>query len=65
MFSFFFEVMYNLFFNYLIFVRFNGNFELVVELVIVNGFKFVYVIKDGVEGFRGWMVCVFFSFFIF
>lgn len=36
--------------------RFDGNSELVAELVTVNGFKAAYAIKDGAEGPRGWMV---------
>ena len=36
--------------------RFDGNSELVAELVVVNGFKGAYAIKDGAEGPRGWMV---------
>lgn len=36
--------------------RFDGNSELVAELVTVNGFKSAYAIKDGAEGPRGWMV---------
>ncbi|CAK9146369.1 unnamed protein product [Ilex paraguariensis] len=35
--------------------RFDGNSELVAELVTANGFKAAYAIKDGVEGNRGWM----------
>ncbi|MBA0620640.1 hypothetical protein Godav_006339, partial [Gossypium davidsonii] len=35
--------------------RFNGNSELVAELVTVNGFKAAYAIKDGAEGPQGWM----------
>ncbi|KAG6748200.1 hypothetical protein POTOM_048107 [Populus tomentosa] len=35
--------------------RFDGNSELVAELVTVNGFKAAYAIKDGAEGPRGWM----------
>jgi len=34
--------------------RFDGNSELVAELVTVNGFKAAYAIKDGAEGPRGW-----------
>ena len=37
--------------------RFDGNSELVAELVTANGFKSAYAIKDGAEGPRGWMVC--------
>ena len=37
--------------------RFDGNSELVAELVTVNGFKAAYAIKDGTEGPRGWVVC--------
>lgn len=40
-------------------VRFDGNSELVAELVTANGFKSAYAIKDGAEGPRGWMVCYF------
>lgn len=36
--------------------RFDGNSELVAELVTVNGFKGAYAIKDGAEGPRGWKV---------
>ncbi|XP_034904816.1 rhodanese-like domain-containing protein 4, chloroplastic isoform X3 [Populus alba] len=35
--------------------KFDGNSELVAELVTVNGFKAAYAIKDGAEGPRGWM----------
>ncbi|TYG89789.1 hypothetical protein ES288_A12G128900v1 [Gossypium darwinii] len=35
--------------------KFNGNSELVAELVTVNGFKAAYAIKDGAEGPQGWM----------
>ncbi|KAJ8573127.1 hypothetical protein K7X08_009638 [Anisodus acutangulus] len=35
--------------------RFDGNSELVVELVTENGFKAAYAIKDGAEGPRGWL----------
>ncbi|KAK4758255.1 hypothetical protein SAY87_019556 [Trapa incisa] len=35
--------------------KFDGNSELVAELVAVNGFKAAYGIKDGAEGPRGWM----------
>lgn len=38
--------------------RFDGNSELVAELVALNGFKSAYAIKDGAEGPRGWLVCV-------
>lgn len=34
--------------------KFDGNSELVAELVTVNGFKAAYAIKDGAEGQRGW-----------
>ncbi|MED6180146.1 hypothetical protein PIB30_007657 [Stylosanthes scabra] len=34
--------------------RFDGNSELVAELVTANGFKAAYAIKDGAEGPRGW-----------
>lgn len=36
--------------------RFDGNSELVAELVTLNGFKAAYAIKDGAEGPRGWTV---------
>lgn len=36
--------------------RFDGNSELVAELVTENGFKAAYAIKDGAEGPRGWLV---------
>lgn len=39
-------------------IRFDGNSELVAELVAVNGFKAAYGIKDGAEGPRGWMVII-------
>ncbi|KAF9587271.1 hypothetical protein IFM89_039518 [Coptis chinensis] len=35
--------------------KFDGNSELVAELVTANGFKAAYAIKDGAEGKRGWM----------
>ncbi|KAI9399935.1 hypothetical protein POPTR_002G169100v4 [Populus trichocarpa] len=35
--------------------KFDGNSELVAELVTVNGFKAAYAIKDGAEGPHGWM----------
>jgi chitinase domain-containing protein 1 len=35
--------------------KFDGNSELVAELVTSNGFKAAYAIKDGAEGPRGWM----------
>ncbi|GKU96690.1 hypothetical protein SLEP1_g9899 [Rubroshorea leprosula] len=35
--------------------KFDGNSELVAELVAINGFKAAYAIKDGAEGPRGWM----------
>ncbi|XP_044504082.1 rhodanese-like domain-containing protein 4, chloroplastic [Mangifera indica] len=35
--------------------KFDGNSELVAELVSVNGFKTAYAIKDGAEGPRGWV----------
>lgn len=35
--------------------KFDGNSELVAELVTANGFKAGYAIKDGAEGPRGWM----------
>ncbi|GFP91923.1 rhodanese-like domain-containing protein 4 chloroplastic [Phtheirospermum japonicum] len=34
--------------------KFDGNSELVAELVTSNGFKSAYAIKDGAEGPRGW-----------
>ncbi|KAK4723715.1 hypothetical protein R3W88_026494 [Solanum pinnatisectum] len=34
--------------------KFDGNSELVAELVTENGFKSAYAIKDGAEGPRGW-----------
>ena len=37
--------------------RFDGNSELVAELVTLNGFKSAYAVKDGAEGPRGWLVC--------
>ena len=36
--------------------RFDGNSELVAELVAANSFKAAYAIKDGAEGPRGWIV---------
>ncbi|CAL5382197.1 unnamed protein product [Camellia sinensis] len=36
--------------------KFDGNSELIAELVTSNGFKAAYAIKDGAEGARGWMV---------
>ncbi|KAI9399933.1 hypothetical protein POPTR_002G169100v4 [Populus trichocarpa] len=38
--------------------KFDGNSELVAELVTVNGFKAAYAIKDGAEGPHGWMKCI-------
>ncbi|EOX95743.1 hypothetical protein QUC31_005194 [Theobroma cacao] len=35
--------------------KFDGNSELVAELVTANGFKAAYAVKDGAEGQRGWM----------
>ncbi|XP_010261520.1 PREDICTED: rhodanese-like domain-containing protein 4, chloroplastic [Nelumbo nucifera] len=35
--------------------KFDGNSELVAELVTANGFKGAYAIKDGAEGPRGWL----------
>ncbi|XP_074279683.1 rhodanese-like domain-containing protein 4, chloroplastic [Silene latifolia] len=35
--------------------KFDGNAELVAELVTSNGFKSAYAIKDGAEGPRGWL----------
>ncbi|KAK7389834.1 hypothetical protein VNO78_25128 [Psophocarpus tetragonolobus] len=34
--------------------KFDGNSELVAELVTINGFKASYAIKDGAGGQRGW-----------
>ncbi|MCI03594.1 rhodanese-like domain-containing protein 4 chloroplastic-like, partial [Trifolium medium] len=34
---------------------FDGNSELVAELVTLNGFKSAYAIKDGAEGPQGWL----------
>ncbi|KAK1322498.1 hypothetical protein QJS10_CPA03g00200 [Acorus calamus] len=34
--------------------KFDGNSELVAELVTANGFKAAFAIKDGTEGARGW-----------
>lgn len=42
--------------------RYDGNSELVAELVTINGFKAAYAIKDGAEGPRGWMVLAFLIF---
>ncbi|GAB2291085.1 hypothetical protein Dimus_025340 [Dionaea muscipula] len=35
--------------------KFDGNSELVADLVTAYGFKAAYAIKDGVEGPRGWL----------
>ncbi|XVF33191.1 hypothetical protein REPUB_Repub17cG0147300 [Reevesia pubescens] len=35
--------------------KFDGNSELVAELVTANGFKAAYAVKDGAEGPRGWI----------
>ncbi|MQL82990.1 hypothetical protein Taro_015462 [Colocasia esculenta] len=35
--------------------KFDGNSELVAELVTANGFKAAFAIKDGAEGKRGWV----------
>ncbi|KAK9094222.1 hypothetical protein Scep_025691 [Stephania cephalantha] len=35
--------------------KFDGNSELVAELVTLNGFKAAYAIRDGAEGPRGWL----------
>ncbi|OMO64309.1 hypothetical protein CCACVL1_21861 [Corchorus capsularis] len=35
--------------------KFDGNSELVAELVTANGFKAAYAVKDGAEGPRGWL----------
>jgi hypothetical protein len=46
--------------------RFDGNSELVAELVTLNGFKSAYAIKDGAEGPQGWLVFLFiFPFLVF
>lgn len=45
--------------------RFDGNSELVAELVTANGFKAAYAIKDGAEGPRGWKVAASFYFLYF
>lgn len=37
-------------------VRFDGNSELVAELVTANGYKAAFAVKDGAEGSRGWKV---------
>ncbi|KAL0925175.1 hypothetical protein M5K25_003487 [Dendrobium thyrsiflorum] len=34
--------------------KFDGNSELVAELLTANGFKAAFAIKDGAEGTRGW-----------
>eukprot|EP00262_Sarcandra_glabra_P012328 TRINITY_DN314_c0_g1_i1.p1 TRINITY_DN314_c0_g1~~TRINITY_DN314_c0_g1_i1.p1 ORF type:complete len:449 (-),score=90.94 TRINITY_DN314_c0_g1_i1:481-1827(-) len=39
----------------LILDKFDGNSELVAELVTANGFKSAFAVKDGAEGTRGWM----------
>ncbi|KAG9132555.1 hypothetical protein Leryth_008459 [Lithospermum erythrorhizon] len=39
----------------LILDKFDGNSELVAELVTANGYKAAYAIKDGAEGPRGWV----------
>jgi hypothetical protein len=36
--------------------RFDGNSELVAELVTANGYKAAFAVKDGAEGRRGWLV---------
>ena len=36
--------------------RFDGNSELVAELVTANGYKAAFAVKDGAEGARGWQV---------
>jgi hypothetical protein len=36
--------------------RFDGNSELVAELVTANGYKAAFAVKDGAEGPRGWQV---------
>jgi len=46
------------YFGYMTTRRFDGNCELVAELVTANGFKSAYAIKDGAEGPGGWLVCV-------
>ncbi|KAE8679553.1 Rhodanese-like domain-containing protein 4 [Hibiscus syriacus] len=35
--------------------KFDGNSELVAELVTANGFKAAYAVKDGADGPRGWV----------
>ncbi|BAS77963.1 Os02g0257300 [Oryza sativa Japonica Group] len=35
--------------------RFDGNSELVAELVTANGYKAAFAVKDGAEGRRGWL----------
>lgn len=45
--------------------RFDGNSELVAELVTANGFKAAYAVKDGAEGPRGWVVCAVINQFFF
>ena len=45
--------------------RFDGNSELVAELVTANGFKTAYAVKDGAEGPRGWMVFAVLNLFLF
>jgi hypothetical protein len=36
--------------------RFDGNSELVAELVTANGYKAAFAVKDGADGPRGWQV---------
>uniref|UniRef100_A0A0D3F385 Protein THYLAKOID RHODANESE-LIKE, chloroplastic n=1 Tax=Oryza barthii TaxID=65489 RepID=A0A0D3F385_9ORYZ len=35
--------------------KFDGNSELVAELVTANGYKAAFAVKDGAEGRRGWL----------
>ncbi|TVU33302.1 hypothetical protein EJB05_25112 [Eragrostis curvula] len=35
--------------------KFDGNSELVAELVTANGYKAAFAVKDGAEGSRGWV----------
>ncbi|KAF0932913.1 hypothetical protein E2562_013112 [Oryza meyeriana var. granulata] len=35
--------------------KFDGNAELVAELVTANGYKAAFAVKDGAEGRRGWL----------
>lgn len=45
--------------------RFDGNSELVAELVTANGFKAAYAVKDGSEGPKGWIVFALLNLFYF